>query len=779
MNWLNKLLRMIGSRHTLNWIAGVLMVSCASLSVRSQPVITSARFDAEGRFVVQGSFPSGHNYTGLEFLAGPPKAPWRTMLSSALDGRAGTVTFRLPPPVGIPAGMVRFMVGPGQPPANPELTDPALVTVDYQSSAGELPEQLKLDNLASLMRKYAEWSSLTREQRNTNLIAHALTLPNVVKAGYSELAGTVFLIYTDGDASVIFDNRRAELGLKQVTPVFTPPVPIGRTAKAVERAGELRALVNPRERLPQSINAVCAFSLENGVFSNAAPAIAEALSAAGYSVTTYSSTTVQDILGWQNLGVLFWQTHAGSLGGGNTGIPESMCLETGEIATKEKSQGPYKSMRSGPQRELYLGAVPDRANPQNTNGLPVYALTPVFIQNRMSGTFAENSLFALDACTGAHSDLATPLLNHKVGALVSWDWLSGTESCVRFRQFFDRLLGRNLVDPISTPKERPFALRPTQWWMQDQGYDIDPSPKYPNQQRENAQLIWRYHPTTPALALLPSIFRILYEARDQTNDFTKFLIEGSFGEDPGPANRLVSWGNTILQVLDWNEPGGIRVRLPAPPLPQGDIQVSVGNRRSNRVPMTEWTIPFHYRLAGKGSLEYTIDLIVRLRADVRGFRTLPGIAPTGGIVPMWTLADCTGTVSASGLYKPDPNTTVTWSGGSLLRSSDMSSSTSPQGIGQIQAQGLVSLNASTIQNFMLSALGTFTETVDGDGSEMTAWFDGFLFPPLSLSFEPVTFTIPGRTLTSQLSLSTHYAVSATLTWGTVVAVAVPNLDTPR
>ncbi len=727
--------------------------------------VSSVRMDAQTRLEVTVRMPAGFRHAVLEMQTGPAAAAWRLMIAGLMDGRAGTATFRLPRPSGSPSALARVRAGAAVTAPAVELSDPALFSIVYDGVGDTIPEQLKLDNLDALMIKRHEWRNLPASQRNANLIAHALTLPRVSGSGFSTLAGTFYIKYPDGDTSVIIDNRGETPALGGLAPLPAPAKMAAATR--VPRGG------GPPRRLPQSIEAICAYGLERGTFPDSTPQIAEWLSASGYSVQRYPSLTVDDILSWggRQLGVLFWQTHAGSLTAEDG--TQHMCIPTGQVATVALSQGRYAAMRSSSPQELLLAKRDDLANPANIAGIPIYALSPAFITRRLGGMMGPNSVLALDACTGSHPDLANLFLATGAGVHVSWNALSGTASGTTFRQMFDRLLGRNAEAPVSTPKERSFPMHIVQDWMQNRSFDLDPSPLTP-EQPFRAQLIWRYHPAAPAYALLPSIFRVLHEARDETFNFTKFLVEGDLGEDPGQGRRTVSWGDAAVQVLDWHETDGIRFKPPGPPYPTGDIQVIIGNRYSNRIPMTEWTIPFTYTLTGRGTLQNRIVFNAKFRADVHRFRFEPEETPRSLSNAFWQLADCDGSVSASGLYQPNPDTTITWSGGSPLVSEDPVTGSHP---GLILFQGNVNL-AGSIENFRPSVTGTYRVTRNSTVSEGGGVLDGF-FLPQSISFNPATFTVTAGERPAPFAVQTQYGLSASLRWSTATPVSPPTADTPR
>ena len=148
--------------------------------------------------------------------------------------------------------------------------------------------------------------------------------------------------------------------------------------------------------------------------------------------------------------------------------------------------------------------------------------------------------------------------------------------------------------------------------------------------------------------------------------------------------------------------------------------------------------------------------------------------PRTSPIPFWQLADCTGLVTASGQYKPDPDTTITWSGGTTLHSADP-----PTGdTNQIIFGGVASLTTGRFDNFTPIVSGMFTQTTNGKSRQLLASLDGLFFPPLPLTMDLTTYDMPGKTVRAPF-VTTENGVSGVLTWPTVKPAAAPTSDTPR
>jgi hypothetical protein len=718
-------------------------------SIRAQsPAVTEVHLADDGRVALDAAVPAGYGYAVLEWTGALAQPAWRAMIGTTLDGRGARVSFRLPRPAGAAHGFVRVRVGVGTSVPAVELTDPTLVAVAYPG--GGPSEGDKIATLATLGAFSDTLEALPEEDRRAQVVARARTLPGVSHAGVAALTGNVWIRYSDGDRALLIEDR-------------TPP-PGG----VVELPEPAAAGVRPR--LPAALDAVCGFSVDF-FMPDSTKLVSSWLNKSGYLSMATNVVTVDKLLTWQNLGVFFWQAHCGAdpIDPDNPQAGYILSVLTQQPATEAASLGRFKDMRAN--GELILGRpVKKSAWPPGVDPPPFYCVSEKFIANRMR--FADRSLVALDACMAGLPQMGAAFLKANAGAYVSWDDEACEQSGTVFRQMFDRLLGKNAEAPFSTPKERPFALPYVQHWMQDKGFDTDPAPC----NGFHAALNWYFAADAKKKAhiLLPTIFRVLYEANDPQFNFTKFLIEGDFDPDY-PANQgVVTWGDQVLTVLDWTK-DSIRVKAPAPPYPVGDIQVIIGNRRSNAVPLTEWTMPFTYTLNGKGTLQYVIQLNVKLRGDARGTRELPQEPINGMPLGMWELADCTGTVSASGQYNPNPDTTIRWSGGSSIKSAD-------SGFSQISASSGVSFGTSTLEGFILSAFGTFTVSVNSESQVVAAGLDGFLnfiFPPWNRPFDPVSFALPSGSMASPFPPTFENGVSAEIRWSAATAQAVPTNDTPR
>ncbi|MCW1912765.1 hypothetical protein OJ996_04225 [Luteolibacter sp. GHJ8] len=739
------------------------------LPATSAPENRGAGFDALGHFTVQSEIPAGSRHAVLEITSDlSASASWRPMIATAIDGREAKLMFRLPPQA---SGKVFARVKTGISTTLPtvELSGPDLCYVTYADS---ISSGAKIAFLTSASTKMGEWSALPLAQWQANLIAWALQDPKVASAEVVPPADNVSVRFKDGTTATLMRAPRRYTGPAMQSaatavakaphsPEPFPPAPA--PPKIPTETGR---------NLPDSNNAVTAFSLETG-FPNSAPTIGSWLATRSYAVRTFPSTTIDQILQWsasKPMAALFWQSHGvpyrkkdGSIG---------IALVTRQYATDALSDGPYAAMIKNDEINF---AVDDEKK-------PFYAVTSEFVRKRMR--FSPNSIVVVDACYGGGAELAAGFTAAGAGSYASWDWLSGPYSGTPCLKVFDRLLGMNQEPPVSVPKERAFSLMATRWWMSAYQFDYDPSPEYPNQGRPNAKLTWYDHPDKPGHILCPTIMRVLHENKDLKEPYTKFLIEGDFGDDPGESLREVLWGGQKMQVVRWEPYYGIAIRMPSSP-PRGNIEVIMRKggftRRSNVVPITEWTVPFTYEVSGKGSLNAKMVMNVKFRADIRGSRGNPEM-PVQYLGRLFSnMADCEGTVSASGTHSPDAATTFTWSGGSSLTSVDPNADETyaPK---RIRNSGSINFGVGRIDQFQLSGDGDFTETevrVHNDGSSTTIvrqlgiGFPGF-YPAPEMPLNLGNGTLRGNTLEWSGSEGT-----VKLSWPSVTPQMMPDNNTPR
>lgn len=745
-------------------LLALLMSQSTALLAADAPAHRATRIDTSGRLEVEVEIPAGARHAVLEYSA-TCAPPWRSMIAAPLSGSAATVVFRLPRPDNA-RGFARVRVDAGEAAPVVELNDPALWSVLPQLGS----EQAKIDLLGLASARMRELAGKSSAEYRAALLAWALAQPGVVGARASRLSDDISIHFADGDVATLMarkrasDNTNGAPGSALGTPALQPHTVVAKIPMPGVPTG-----------LPKSNTAVTAFSLESK-FPNAAPTIFNWLGRNNYQARNFNTTTVDEIMAWSSpekpLGVLFWQAH-GPINENPDGT-YGIGIVTGQYATSELSHGRYAEMRRN--RELLLAA-------EDKQAVPFYQVTSAFVRKYMH--FAEGSLVTLDVCYGGNPEIANAFIGAGAGSVGSWDWLSGDRSTTVFCKLYDRLLGMNEEPPISAPRERSFALPIVRWWMEGFQYDIDPSPKYVDQKRENARLTWYQSPTVPANILKPTIMRVIHEFATPGEAFTKLLIEGNFGTDPGEGKRSVLWGGREMKVQRWEPDYGVVIRIPDSP-PAGNIQVVLRDTvvaASNEVPMTEWNVPFTYVLRGEGSQTLTMDLKVKLRADIHGHRGMPEMPVEYLPLPFSNVADCTGSLTASGSYSPHPSATVTWSGGSEITSVDPQTGQSAGRTHLVTNGGLLNPAIGLFQQFNLIADADFTQTqriVDNEGRVfITIDKPGAGLNAALFFLEPPRYNVGSSAFIGDTKSFGNGSGGMTLSWPSVTPTAAPEFATPR
>ncbi len=281
-----------------------------------------------------------------------------------------------------------------------------------------------------------------------------------------------------------------------------------------------------------------------------------------------------------------------------------------------------------------------------------YGITYRFVDAYMS--FASGSVVLVNACySSRNASFVNAFLRKGAGVYLGWsEKLSSGTAYESAPYFVDRMLGANRHAMKETPPQRPFAYDLVLQDMAKKGLDTDKATGGKLQATVKSSLA---HP--PIFA--PSIRYVQVDEYAQT-----LRLIGEFGT----GTPKVTVGGTEL-ALKPSAPDEIVATLPLTGAgSSGDVVVELRGVKSNARQLSEWTIPLKYswvdaydipghKFQGNGSL--------RLRADIGGYRLLPGEAPKylerGGAptrdsaLPLtasgsYTDGDCTMTLSGTGNY---------------------------------------------------------------------------------------------------------------------------------
>lgn len=724
----------------------------------AMPHIIGQHLDNGGHFVIDSAIPAGSRHAVLEGMFPTQTGTvWRTMIATDLDGRQATVQFRLPTG-GLPKVLARVRTGASLTVPVAEL-DESFCTVKYG-----LSESQRIAFLATASLKWNDWKHLPRDASFAQLIAWLKLQPGVLDAWVAEGKTGIFIELEDGDTLTLFTKPKptavdfahdfpGDVGLPTAPP----------TLQEIQRSIGPRS--TPVKGLPESNRAVCANFLEP-YFPNSAPTLAGWLNGKGYAADVKQMSTVKEVKSWFDggpLGVLFLHAHGFHYPTKKDG--QQVAISLNQPANLVSEDMEYVAMRNN--FELKLGS-------ELGSGKPVYGITRVFIKNHMN--FAPHALVMADTCYAGTKDLFDAFEAAGAGGYISWHWESGPQSNTRFLQIVDRMLGLNLQAPVSTPGERPFSLPVVKTWMLDKGYDVDPSPGVP------APTSLRYYISTGNAAhlLRPSIRSIEPE---NTVTTTQMRLKGDFGKDPG-ANRKVTWGDREVHVSSWNQETGILIDGLTKPLPVGDFKVEVYHKHaSNLTPMTEWTIPFTYKVLGQGTLEYTIKSDFKVRFDIHGYRDRPEDPVSYGLSPFLNFGDLSGTATASGSYFEPAGggtpggTTYTWSGNRTLVSYDQGGNGAPENF--LMGSAILDTATGVPQFFMITASSFRDEAANGHGYKVSIGYD-----PMTSAVLPIRFNrwdgwkLQGNSVPGMPPMDPR-TVSSNMSWPEVTPSAVPTDETVR
>jgi hypothetical protein len=243
-----------------------------------------------------------------------------------------------------------------------------------------------------------------------------------------------------------------------------------------------------------------------------------------------------------------------------------------------------------------------------------YGITYRFVDTYMG--FSNESVVLINACYSSRNDsFANAFLRKGAGVYLGWsDILSAGTAYQAAPYFVDRMLGANQYSDKESPPQRPFPYDLVLADMAKKGLDTDSATGGKLQSRKKTGLAY-----PPIFA--PSIRYV------QMDEYEELLtLVGEFGADQpkvtvgGSERAPKTWSATEIVV----------------PLPQtgagasGDVIVEVRGVKSNARQLTEWAIPLKYSWNNWGDLsglKFDGNGTIRFRADVGGYRLVPGEAP--------------------------------------------------------------------------------------------------------------------------------------------------------
>ncbi len=250
-----------------------------------------------------------------------------------------------------------------------------------------------------------------------------------------------------------------------------------------------------------------------------------------------------------------------------------------------------------------------------------YAFTHRFVKKFF--TFSSHSLVYLNACESQGESswaMTVAFLNAGADLVVGWTKEVKDESAMRAAEFvFDRMLGANQMNEYKLhpdkPFQRPWNFANTYGDLVHNHYDWGT-----NRKGEPTELVYTGN---TEVALIPIIDKM--ESDDVQHVLT---LHGTFGDDPGAANRKVTIAGAVCPVKNWS-PTQITCAL-GNDFKHGDVIVEKLGRTSNPSPLTGWVVPESFEISaiGAGHFGWGLGFEAHVRGDVHAVRATPESTPT-------------------------------------------------------------------------------------------------------------------------------------------------------
>ena len=524
-------------------------------------------------------------------------------------------------------------------------------------------------------------------EQNAAIAAYLETRAEFRDVGVDTETSTVWAVFTDGRGLIIPNNLT--LGMDTLSTASGRPalragdaarVPAGSAVPAgpaPSRAYAAAAVGDPAE-LPHSRKArlLSTFPAGYAFGDEGAPVrarMAEMLDSAGWEVTSGGAdmSTVAALRSVAGDGFFYFNTH-GSAGEMYSGARmPTFALQTSSVVTAAMDNDPQMRADFVKHRLVYMTADYGGSEADSGTVDTRYAITPEFVLHYME--FSQNSVIIFAACfstnpTSEPTEMVNAFRAKGASVVIGWTKKVNAWDAWHMSMFLvDRMTGANLYEPEPSA-HRPFPLQPVLDYMHELGID-----------ESNDGVLRVVGPTSGAgFGLLrPTIERIQIDTAASAGGTLK--IYGSFGSDPGAANRSVYIRDNAvipLDVIAWT-PDSIRVR----PIDDkdaagfsGDVVVVSRQRESNPRRLYAWQGTTYYRLDSSGSLQLEINADFVGRFDPDSVRSAPGDAAVANTHPQVFRVNPRPEVearfTASGSAPTPDGCTMTWSGAGAISSAD-------------------------------------------------------------------------------------------------------------
>ncbi|HEX6587563.1 MAG TPA: hypothetical protein VF039_00960 [Longimicrobiales bacterium] len=486
--------------------------------------------------------------------------------------------------------------------------------------------------------------------QNEAIAAYLETRAEFREVGVDSAASTVWAVFTDGRGLIIPNNLRLGVDSFDVAASRAAPAPVP-AALARARAYHDRAAVRSAAggaslagaanlawnatEMPTATRArlVHSFSAGTAFGDGAAQAIGRIrplLEEAGWSVVTGGASVAELRAITGGDGYFYINTHGGpGATWDNVRLP-TFALQTGTVVTLFGETDSLTDADLDAGRLVYMWGDYDGSADNIIPRIDLrYAITPKFVQHYMS--FAPGAVVILNACYSGNpkaepNDMVQAFRSKGASVVLGWTQLVNAYDAWHAAAYLtDRLAGANMYH-AETSLHRPFGLDPVLEHMADENID-----------KSNGGYLRAIGPTSGAGfgILRPTIERLVMDTAMIPAGglpFGALTVHGTFGADPGAANRRVfvrAGGEHALQVLRWS-PDSLKVMPATDPLDPGfvgDVVVEVRGIESNPRRLNGWLSVARYTMATEGTLQYEIEMEIAGRFDVDSIREKPGEAP--------------------------------------------------------------------------------------------------------------------------------------------------------
>jgi hypothetical protein len=509
--------------------------------------------------------------------------------------------------------------------------------VNTEGPISDSARSIVLDSVNAFVNRLPH---VTNSSDNITLLSYLRSIP-AFEASDTTLGG-VWARFTDGRMYMFVNEFRLPGSLARY--------PTGK----IPESDETETVMNLTHDLPTSSTAWICNSLGsyfelppgNGV-TKTANDIKQWLTLTGYTSASNTGASPGRLKNVSGVGVFYISAHGGFCEDRNNNTPYAVWTSTEQnllfdvIYRRDLDDGSL----------VYMTAAHDLDGSGGHTEETHYAITSKFVQKYMN--FQKGGVVYIDACWSHYNrQFAATCLGKGAGFYVGWTLPVGnTEAMRTARHFFDRMLGTNMYFP-ETPPQRPFDADLVWNDLILKGYD--------SSRTSYGLAKFQIDPVSPRTNLLaPSI---LQAYPSFLPDESKFYIDGLFGQDSRP-DVSVKVGGAAVNIQGWDS---TKLTLDQP-IQGGNVQVTIGGRKSNVTQYTQWHAVFNYTLLSRGTLKKHIVFNVDFLADVHKFRINIANPPIFGPAPrhIQVLGTSSATYDCSGEYRDPTDTAITvekWEG---------------------------------------------------------------------------------------------------------------------